>query len=31
MDRLVGDVTNTKVFDFLKERSEILDEDPEAT
>jgi trigger factor len=31
LDRLVADITNAKVFEFLKGRSEILDESPEAT
>ncbi|MSR36193.1 MAG: hypothetical protein EXR95_06045, partial [Gemmatimonadetes bacterium] len=29
MERLVGDITHAKVFDFLRGRSEILDDDPD--
>jgi trigger factor len=30
LERLASDITNTKVFDFLKRQSEIVDERPEA-
>jgi trigger factor len=30
LERLTTDITNTKVFDFLKRQSEIVDESPEA-